>query len=463
MNCLIANGRIVTKSTVYNADIRVIDGKIAEIGSPLVWHEGERVVDAAGKYVLPGGVDPHTHFALAGANATSDDFASGSRAALCGGTTTIIDFVTPSAGQTLVQAFLERKQQADSEIYCDYSLHVSPLAEHDNADFESDLDYLISEFGVSSAKVYLAYPSMMIGDKFLCRVLDFAAKRNLLISAHCESGAAAEWLEQSARNNDETSLGYYPKYRSDELEVESVNRFLSAAAITGAAVYVVHVSSKRALDIIKWRTFGGQHIVTETCPHYLYLNDSLYQLGADAARYMMAPPLRSLDDKVALCNALTEKSINTIGSDHCAINLAKRLSMLDDFTRIPKGLPGVEHRYILLLSMLVEQGERGLQRAISLCAENPARVFGLGTAKGSIEIGKDADIVLYDAHASTTINASSQNQAVDYTPYENYVLRGSIDLVLLKGETVYKNTVFCGSARGAYLRRDPYSKTNLED
>ena len=455
MNCLIKNGLVVTSKTITRTDIRIRAGKISNIAANIVETADENVYDAAGSYLLPGGVDPHTHFALRGGNATADDFASGTRAAVCGGTTTIIDFVTPDAGQNLREAFVSRKAEADGAVYCDYALHLSPLAVHDNDAFEKDFAYLVEHYAVTSAKIYLAYNGLIVEDQFALRVLQFARENGILVSAHCENGQAATYLEKIAVAAGQTALKYFPRFRSVELEIEAVSRFLALANIIDVPVYVVHVSAKRALAEITLRQTAGQKVYVETCPHYLYFDERKYAEPAEiAAQFMMAPPLRTLSDRQALITAITNDVVNTVGSDHCAINLACRLPKLDDFIAVAKGIPGVEQRYSLMLSLLTDYGDRGICKAAEVCSTNPAKIFGMAT-KGQLVVGADADIVVWNRSASQTITAATQNQAVDFTPYEGYHLKGRIDSVFRNGVRVFYQGEFSGDNDGQYLRRLP--------
>ena len=464
MNCLIKNGLIVNAETIIRADVRVVNGIVSDIATNITATVEEKVYDAAGSYLLPGGVDPHTHFALRGGNATADDFASGSRAAVCGGTTTIIDFVTPDNQQNLIEAFVSRKAEADDSVYCDYALHLSPLPQHDNSAFESDFEYLIEHFAVVSAKIYLAYNALMVDDQFALRILNFAKQHGVLVSAHCENGHAAKYLEATAILADETALKYFPKYRSVELEIEAVSRFLAFANIIDVPVYVVHVSAKAALAEITTRQKAEQKIFVETCPHYLYFDERKYLGAAEtAARFMMAPPLRTTADSEMLVAAIITDVVDTIGSDHCAINLDCRAKKLDDFITVAKGVPGVEQRYSLMLSLLANFGDIGIRKAVEICSTKPARIFGLAAQKGRIAIGFDADIVIWNKNERQTISARTQFQAVDFTPYEGCELTGKIVSVFRSGARVFHCGEFSGNIDGKYLKRQAITLSKYKE
>ncbi|MFA6075111.1 MAG: dihydropyrimidinase [Negativicutes bacterium] len=454
MNCLIKNGLVVNANAIVRADVRIVNGKISEIAASITATTQENVYDVAGRYLLPGGIDPHTHFALRGGNATADNFSSGTKAAVCGGTTTIIDFVTPESNQSLVDAFLSRKAEADNAVYCDYALHLSPLPQHDNESFERDFTYLVKNFAVTSSKIYLAYNNLMVDDQFILRILDFAKQHGIMVSAHCENGNAAKYLEDKAIFADKTALKYFPKFRSVELENEAVSRFLAFANIIDVPVYVVHVSSKTALAEITVRQEAKQKIFVETCPHYLYFDERKYLGPAEtAARFMMAPPLRTTADSETLVAAIITGAVDTVGSDHCAINLACRELKLNDFINVAKGVPGVEQRYALMLSLLANFGDSGIRKAVEICSTNPAQIFGLSPHKGQIAVGSDADIVIWKKSERQKISASTQFQAVDFTPYEGIELTGKIETVFRNGVQVYNNGEFSGNLDGKYLMR----------
>ncbi|MEI6287030.1 MAG: dihydropyrimidinase [Bacillota bacterium] len=460
MNCLIKNGLVVNAESIIKADVRIAGGVVCEIAATITATANEKVFDAAGSYLLPGGVDPHTHFALRGGNATADDFTSGTRAAVCGGTTTIIDFVTPESNQSLVEAFISRKSEADGAVYCDYALHLSPLPHHDNSAFESEFEYLIKHFAVVSAKIYLAYNALMVDDQFALRILSFAKQHGVLVSAHCENGHAAKYLEATAILADETALKYFPKYRSVELEIEAVSRFLAFANIIDTPVYIVHVSAKAALAEITTRQKAEQKIFVETCPHYLYFDERKYLGAAEtAARFMMAPPLRTTADSETLVAAIITDVVDTIGSDHCAINLACRAKKLDDFISVAKGVPGVEQRYSLMLSLLANFGDVGIRKAVEICSTRPASIFGLAAQKGRIAVGADADIVVWNKNDRQTVSASTQFQAVDFTPYEGCELTGKIVSVFRNGARVFHRGEFSGNSDGKYLMRQAITRS----
>ena len=348
---IIKNGQIVNHDKILHADILVENGIIKKIENEIS-AENALIVEAKGKYVLPGGIDAHVHFHLpTAAGFSSDDFISGSRAALAGGTTSVIDFVTPQKGQSLVEAYKFRLKEAENATV-NVKFHVSPIEWTKNTAYE--MEELVEKHGVTSFKIYLAYKSGIgINDDVVLKVLETAKKLGVLVTAHCENDEIISFLRRKFIQEGKTTPQYHPLSRPAESEFETVNRFMLLAKYVETPVYVVHVSTKLAIEAIEKAQNSGQVVYAETCPHYLLLNDSVYEYEFEkSAKYVLSPPIRKKEDSEALWKAIQTGVVQTIGTDHCPFNLQGQKDIgKNDFTKIPNGAGGVEHRLELLYTL----------------------------------------------------------------------------------------------------------------
>lgn len=456
---LISGGTVVDASGRRVADVRVgAQGHVGEVGASLEPFAGEEVHDAAGKLVVPGGVDPHTHFQLpVGPVRSADDFASGTRAAAMGGTTTVIDFVTPERGEDPLAA-LERWRALAAPSSVDWSLHLS----FPQAVPESVIAAGVAA-GVTSFKVYLAYPErLQVDDGTLLRLMGAARRQGALVALHCENGPAIEELRRQALAAGRRSVVEHARTRPPLLESEAVARAAVMAELTGAAIYVVHVSSAEALAAVVAARARGVDVRAETCPHYLYLDVGRLE-GPDAADFVCSPPLRERRHAEALWEGLRQGWIETVATDHCPFTRADRRHASSGgvpgadppFTEIPGGLPGVETR-LGLVYQGVRAGRIGLEDWVRLCAEAPARIFGLWPAKGSLRPGADADVVVFDPGRRQSLDASALHMAVDHSPYAGTTVTGWPELVLSRGRVVARDGRFVGQPGwGRFLPRLP--------
>lgn len=406
--------------------------------------------------VFPGFIDAHTHLELdTGVTRTADDFFSGSRAALLGGTTTILDFATQNKGGSLQNALNEWHSLADNKCFCDYGFHLAVTDWQPQV--AGELLQMVNR-GVTSFKVYLAYANLRLNDTAvyeLCRRLRLIGG---LLMLHCENGDLVDCLARDLFAEGRFSPEAHALSRPPFVEAEAVTRALAIAEAAGTVPYIVHLSSARALTAAREARRRGQKLWLETCPQYLFLPETLYQQEfAEAAKYVCSPPLRSAADNEALWQAAMGGEIDVLATDHCSFNLAGQKELgSDDFRLVPNGLPGVEHRPLLMYSRGVAQGQLSPERLAALLAENPARIFGLYPRKGVLREGSDADIAIIEPDTAYPIRAAQQWQQVDYSPYEDFELTARLRAVWLRGALAAEyGQLLMEQPRGEYLERGP--------
>lgn len=452
MRYLFKNGTLVSSSGCCQADLLTDGEKIAQIGRG-VSAEDAQVIDASGKYIFPGFIDTHTHFDLdAGDFHTADDFATGTRAALAGGTTSILDFTTQEKGESLKKALENWHRLAEGKACCDYGSHMSitdwtPAVEAEIRD--------MTRLGVTSYKLYMAYDDLMVSDREIMEILAAVEEENGIVGVHCENHQIIQGVTARLKSGREDSPVLHPQSRPAEAEAEAIHRLLVLAKMAKTPVNIVHLSSALGLRELRRAREDGQQVFAETCPQYLVLDDSLYdQPGFAGAAYVCAPPLRKEGDIMALWAAAARDEIDMIGTDHCSFHMeGQKTRGLGDFTRIPGGLPGVEHRPALFYHFGVNAGRVTAEQMCRLLSERPARVFGMYPKKGSLSPGSDADLVVWDPGAEWTIAASGQIQNVDYTPYEGIHVKGRAQKVFLRGRLAAEDGKVRAGTDGRYLSR----------
>jgi dihydropyrimidinase len=444
MDMALKGGTVGTATDIYPADLGIQVGSIAMIGQDL---RGDRVLDVTGKYVFPGAVDPHTHLELDFMDTvSSDDFFTGSVAAACGGTTTIIDYAEQTKGGTLTQAVQASRAKADPKTVIDYGLHVSITDAKSDALYEMEE---IVEAGVSTFKCYLAYPDRLRDDELLavmCRARDLGA----LVNVHCENGWLVDSMTSRLLAEGKTEPRWHPRSRPAAFEEEATQRAAIVARVAEAPLYVVHLTCAGALEATKRAREAGQLVFVETCPQYLLLDVTKYDLpGFEGAKYVMSPPLRERANLDILWRALAAGDVDTIGTDHCPFYFVGQKDRgRGDFSKIPNGLPGIETRLPLLYHEGVNQGRISVNRFVELVATNPAKLFGLYPQKGTIAIGSDADLVVWDPGKEMPLTVENLHMNVDYSPYEQVTVRGYPELVLARGKVIVEKNRFVGE-RGA--------------
>lgn len=438
MGLILQGGTIVTDVKSYKADVRIENEKIAKIGSDL-FKEGDEIVPINGCYLVPGGIDTHTHFDLdVGTTITADNFETGTKAAIVGGTTTILDFATQSKGNTLNDGLREWHDKSSGRCYSDYGFHMAITDWNDTT--SKEMEDMINE-GITSFKMYMAYKdTLQVDDGIIFKALKRAKELGVLIGFHCENGDIISELINECKKNNQLSPKYHKLSRPSDVEVEATYRLMKIAKTANAPVYVVHLSSKDALEEVKKARLDGVKVYTETCPQYLLLDDKLYDLdGFESAKYVMSPPLRKKVDNEALWKALADGDIDAIGTDHCSFNYKGQKDIgINDFSKIPNGGPGVEHRMGLLYTYGVKEGKISMNKFVELTSTKAAKLFGMYPQKGSIEVGSDADIVVIDPEIKNTISAEDQTQNTDYTPYEGYEVDCQFRHVFLRGIEIIK-------------------------
>ncbi len=438
MNLLIKNTRLLSEEGLQNTNVWVSDGKIARIGAINESVRYDKIIDAESKILLPGGIDPHVHLYLpTPAGFSSDDFRSGSLAALSGGTTTIIDFVIPHRGQSLVEALEIRISEAATSLV-DYSFHVSPVEWRDTT--EQEIQACV-QAGFPSFKVYLAYKaSVGIDAETFRKVLKAVAKAGGMVTVHAEMGDEVDRLRDSFVAEGKTHPMYHPLSRPPKTESEAVKMAIELASEANCPLYIVHVSSAESLEYIQQAQQQGQKVFAETCPHYLLLDDSVY-LGdfKQVSPFVLSPPLRKTEDQEMLWKALSNGTIQTVGTDHCPFNYDQKAFGQDDFRKIPNGAGGIEHRMSLLYSYGLTEERITWSDFVLVTSKNAAQIFGLGPAKGVIVEGADADLVLWNPNKKATISAKTHVSKADTEIFDGIQTSGSPDMVLKDGEIVVEN------------------------
>ena len=439
MKKLIKNGLVVNDRECIKADV-LIEGEVIKAVSPEITAEqGVEVMDASGKLLLPGAVDVHTHMDLdVGIARVIDDFYSGTVAAACGGTTTIVDHMAfGPAGCSPWHQVREYHRLADGNAAVDYGFHG--VLQHVNDDVLKDMTEIAEKEGITSFKAYMTYDG------------------RILIAVHCENHGIVTFFREKFIQEGKTQTRWHPVSRPAEAEAEAVNRLLYLAKAAGdAPVYVVHLSTRKGLEEIrKARAAGQTHFGAETCPQYLLLDEQMYEDPREGLKAIMAPPLRRQEDRDALWTALAEGELDTVATDHCPFTFAKQKQQgAQDFTKCPSGAPGVEERLILLYSEGVMKGRITLPQLVKYACGNPARVAGLYPKKGVIAPGSDADLVVLDPDREWTMTTGLLHGNADYTCYEGMKIKGAVERVLLRGKTVALNGHFTGKrGDGQYLRR----------
>ena len=453
-------GKIVNSKESFDADILIEDEKISKIfknGEVAKLDEGTKIVDASGKLIFPGFIDAHTHFDLhVAGTVTCDNFYSGTRAAISGGTTTIIDFGTQYKGETLNEGMDNWLKKAEDGVFCDYGIHMSISDWNEEAKRQCQ-DMM--DRGVTTFKIYLTY-DILLHDNEAFEVLQRLKEVGAITGVHCENAGLIFALQQEfveAGLQDKVSSHY--KTRPAAAEAEAINRILHLAEVAGSDIIDVHLTCKEGLDEIRAARERGQKVYAETCPQYLTMTNSLYELpGFEGAKYVIAPPLREQADIDELWKAIADGEIQTVATDHCSFTSEQKKLGMEDFRKIPGGMPGVETRGIVMYSEGVAAGRISAEKMCEVLCENPAKLYGLYDRKGFIEEGFDADIVILDPKAQTKITATTQVSKCDYAPLEGKVLSGHIDKVFLRGSEIVDNAKIKDTPEGKFLARKPYQK-----
>ncbi|SMD23810.1 dihydropyrimidinase [Kibdelosporangium aridum] len=458
MRILITGGTVLSSTGAVKADVLVDGETIAALSAPgiaVLSSDADKVIDAGGKYVLPGGIDGHTHMEMPfGGTHSNDTFETGTTAAAWGGTTTIIDFAVQAKGTTLQSTLDKWHSKADGNCAIDYGFHmiVSDVNDTSLKEMQTCIDQ-----GVNSFKMFMAYPGVFYAtDGEILRAMQRAADIGGLIMMHAENGIAIDELVAQALQEGRTDPVQHGLTRPSALEGEATSRAITLAKVTGSPLYIVHLSAAEALAAVAGARNTGQNVFAETCPQYLYLSiEDLAKPDFEGSKYVASPPLRPKEHQASLWNGLRTNDLSVVSTDHCpfCFNEQKELGR-GDFSKIPNGIPGVEHRMDLLHQGVVA-GEISLARWVEITSTTPARMFGLYPRKGTISPGSDADIVVYDPAATQTLSAETHHMNVDYSAYEGMRITGKVDTVLSRGRVVVEGNAFHGSAgHGRFLSRE---------
>ena len=450
MRILIKNGTVVRSTGRKKADVLVMDGRIAKI-APEIEAEADRVIDAAGCFVFAGFIDSHTHFDLdLGVTITADDFETGTKAALVGGTTTVLDFATQDHGMTMHDAFDLWHKKAEKSS-CNYGFHLA-VSEWNDAR-KAEVDEMFKK-GVSSFKMYMVYDAMRLSDGQIYDAQKFIGSRGGIIGVHCENYDVlqARIAEEKAKGHLDPTA--HPVTRPQAVEAEGVARLMRIAELSGYPAWVVHLSTADGLEEVKRARKRGVKVYAETCPQYLVLDVSQYA-EPDGAKFVMSPPLREARDRAALLEGMGRKEIDFIGTDHCSFTMAQKALGKADFSKIPNGGAGVQNRAELVYTCAVKTGAISLEQMALLLSERAAKLFGMYPKKGALRVGSDADIAIFDPNDAHTISWKTNLHACDNSPYEGMEVLGRTRDVILNGELAVENGKLVAPYRGKYVFRKP--------
>ncbi|HXZ31989.1 MAG TPA: dihydropyrimidinase [Terriglobales bacterium] len=457
---IITGGTVVTATDTYAADVAITAGKVVAIGKDLPRENTRQLLDASGKYVMPGGIDVHTHLDMPfGGTTSADDFETGTRAALYGGTTTLIDFAIQYKGQSLRQAFDTWMEKASNKAVSDYAFHCI-ITDLPDARLE-EVSALVRD-GVTSFKLFMAYPGVfMLDDAAIFKVLQAAARQGALVCMHAENGGAIDAIVKQALAEGKKAPKYHALTRPTTAEAEATARAIALAEIAGAPVYIVHLSCDDALQKVREARDRGLPVYAETCPQYLYLSIENFDVpGFEGAKYVFTPPLREKWHQEKLWEGLRQDQLQVVSTDHCPFCYKEQKELgKDDFTKIPNGGPGIEHRLSLVYSGGVAGGRFSVNRFVELVSTTPAKLFGLYPRKGTIVVGSDADLVIFDPKQRQMISAKTHHMRVDYSMFEGITVTGTPQIVLSRGEVMVDGDKFLGRpGRGQFVKRATYNR-----
>ena len=456
---LVKNGTVITASDRYLADIYIDKGVITLIGQGLNL-PADTVIDASGMLVMPGGIDVHTHLDMPfGGTTSADDFETGTVAAAHGGTTTLVDFAIQSFGEGLYPAFEGWMKRAEGRATIDYAFHMIVRELTDQV--SGEMDKLVKHEGITSFKLFMAYPGVfMVDDATIFKALLKTKENGGLICMHAENGGVIDTLVKEALRKGQTAPKYHALTRPTRAEGEATGRAIALAEMAGVPIYIVHLSCSDALEKVKQARDMGLPAYAETCPQYLFLSYEDYERpGFEGAGYVMSPPLREKWNQEALWKGLAKNDLQVVSTDHCpfCMNEPPQKQMgKDDFSKIPNGAPGIETRLMLVWDGGVRTGKIDMHRFVEIVSTNPAKMFGLWPRKGTIAVGSDGDLILFDPEKETTLSAKGLHMKVDYNPYEGRKVRGGPALVLSRGEVIVDHGQFKGKkGRGQFVKRQP--------
>jgi dihydropyrimidinase len=459
MSVLIKNGTIVNADQSFQADVLCADGKIQEIGSNISAPSGAEVVDATGQYVMPGGIDPHTHMQLPFmGTVASEDFYTGTAAGLAGGTTMIIDFVIPAPQQNIIEAYQQWREWSEKAV-ADYSFHVAITWWDETV--HADMKTLVEKYGVNSFKHFMAYKgAIMATDEILVNSFNRALELGAMVTVHAENGEMVAQLQEKIFNMGITGPEGHPLSRPPEVEGEAASRAISIANVYGVPLYVVHVSTKQSLEAITRARNAGQKVFGEVLAGHLLVDESVYldKNFESAAAHVMSPPFRAKEHQDALWKGVLSGNLQTTATDHCCFCADQKAAGKDDFRLTPNGTAGVENRMEVLWHHGVNTGRFNMNEFVKLTSTNAAQIFNIYPRKGSISVGADADIVVWDPEATKTISAKTHHQNIDFNIFEGMKVKGCASHTISAAKVVYANgELKVERGAGKYIERPAYA------
>jgi dihydropyrimidinase len=453
MSILIKNGRIITASQDFIADIYCENEQIVTIGKDLQVSASE-VIDASGKFVFPGGIDPHVHLDMPFmGTSSSDSYETGTRAALHGGTTMLIDFVLQTQGKSLYNALNEWKGRSNGNCFSDYSFHMAVT--DFNEDTKAEIIDMVETEGIISFKTFMAYKgALMIDDRQMVGLMEEVKKRGGMVIVHATNGDMIDFLIAKHRSEGKLEPLYHYLSQPEITESEATGRFADMAYHTGVPAYVVHMTCEGALNHVRDAAKRNQKVYAETCIQYLMLDASLYEQNFEGAKWVMSPPLRQKKDQAALWAGINQGTVQVVATDHCPFMWEQKKMGLHDFSKIPNGHPAVEHRMELLFSEGVAKGKISLNKFVEVSSTNAAKIFGMFPKKGTISIGSDADLVIFDPLKKHKLSVDSHHMNVDYSAYEGHEITGKCETVILRGKVAIANgKVHIEKGYGQFVKR----------
>jgi dihydropyrimidinase len=455
---LIKNGKVITATDQYHADVFIEGETVSMIGAGLDV-VADRQIDATGCYLFPGGIDAHTHMELPfmGTHA-SDTFETGTLAGLHGGTTSIVDFAIQTQGDTLKAAIEEWHRKADGNAVGDYAIHCAVTDFNENT--RKEIPSVINDHGINSFKTFMAYKgALMVDDRQMFELMEELVEHGGIITTHCENGDMIDHHVQKNLKAGNTAPKYHVLSRPAICEAEAAGRAIDLAHQSGCSLYIVHTTCEEALNRVKEATKRNQKVHVETCIQYLLLDDSYYfREGFEGAKVVMSPPLRKKKDQEALWAAINQNLVHHVATDHCPFCMDQKAMGKDNFSKIPNGAPGIENRFELLFSEGVAKGRISINKFVEMSSTAVAKIFGLFPRKGTIAVGSDADIVIFDPHASHTNSAETHHMTVDYNAYEGWEVQGKVRTTILRGTVaIDQGEAQVGKGFGKYLKRAPFN------
>ncbi len=458
MSILIQNGRVITASEDYFGDIFIEGEKISAIGKNLKL-SADDIIDAAGKLVFPGGIDPHVHLDMPFMGTfSSDNYETGTLAALHGGTTMVIDFILQTQGKSLHSALDEWRGRSDGNAYGDYSFHMAVT--DFNEETKKEIKDLIDKEGITSFKTFMAYKgALMIDDRQMIGLMNEVRERGGLVTVHATNGDMIDFLIAKHRGEGKLSPLYHYLSQPEITESEATGRFVDMAYHTDVPSYIVHMTCEGALNQVRDATSRNQKVFVETCIQYLILDASLYEKDFEGAKWVMSPPLREKKDQKSLWAGINQGLVQVVGTDHCPFEWSKKKMGEKDFSKIPNGHPAIEHRMELLFSEGVNKGKISLNKYVEITSANAAKIFGIFPQKGTIGIGADADIVIFDPKKKHSISSKTHHMNVDYSGYEGREVNGKVETVVLRGKiAIDKGKEKIKKGYGKFVKRGKVSK-----